>query len=112
VTSYGASTKFYQINTYDSATGVLTSLNINTNGPFNRVEGGALEVYSVSQCSQYPATTSVSFTNIEVYQPITTWNTYQQVFPAFANIVTPGLSPQCGYGVSSTSDMTTLFFHN
>lgn len=116
LTGSTATTKFYQISSYDLTQGTVTTLPINTNGPFNRAEGGALEVYSVSTCAQYPATTAVSFTNIEVYEPNPTWNTTRRVHPAWGNIVTGGLTPSCGYsvtsGLSGADDFTNLFFHN
>jgi hypothetical protein len=108
----GPSTVEYQITTRDQSTGVGTALLINTNGPFNTVQGGALEVYGVSTCSQYPAAPLVQFYNEAIYD-----STETLVHPFWTGNVDSTLTPQCGYGVrtgisSNSTDFTMLFFVN
>lgn len=86
-----------------------------TNGPFNEVNGGVLEAYSISVCSQLPdpapASGPMQFTNIAVYDV-----NFVQVSPTWSNVVNiGGASPQCGYfvgsGQSGGLDFTNLFFN-
>ncbi len=68
---------------------------------FNWAFGGVLEVYSVSQCSDYPSngglwgSRSLSFHEIGLYN-----YKLKPVKPKWDITVTSGLSPQCNYGGS------------
>lgn len=70
---------------------------------FNWAFAGALEVYNIAKCSDYPPGYSVSFNNLELFTN------------SFARISNPGwsvsnssseLTPQCGYAGSVTQSLT------
>lgn len=64
---------------------------------FNWAFAGALEVYNIVQCADYPSDGSISFHNLELFDdsfaliPNPKWS---------VSNVSAGLTPQCGYGGS------------
>ncbi len=96
----------WNITTYDLPSGLSTALN---NSPsdgqnFNWAFEGALEVYNVSQCSNYPASTSLSLTNVRLYD----YKFQQITSPAWSSFVFPNLTPTCNYSVQPTAPQVTL----
>jgi hypothetical protein len=67
--------------------------------------GGAVEVYGLSACNQYPRT-GVYFSSISLSD-----QTGSGVLPAWLDWVQPDLHPQCGFDVSSTTYKVNLY-HN
>jgi hypothetical protein len=99
--------------TWDIVTWDLTSgnfselLNTSSQGQtFNWAFAGALEVYNIVQCGDYPSNGSISFYNLGLYS---------NKFTKFANPSWPitnlssGLSPQCGYGGSRPQQVTLTY---
>ena len=70
---------------------------------FDWATGGALEVYSVVQCSDYPSNGSLTFSGAlydENFEPINS--------PSWSLDVTYGLTPQCNYGGQAQGGTVTL----
>lgn len=73
---------------------------------------GVLEVYNIVQCSDYPnppngtsgGSHAISFNDTALYDA-----EFVQVDPRWSVYVTPGLSPQCGYG-GSLPQQVILYF--
>jgi len=61
-----------------------------TNDTYNFMHAGAMEAYNISTCDYLPAG-PITFSNISVQ------NESGPITPYFTGVVTPGLSPQCGY---------------
>lgn len=94
------------IKSVDKTTGQSTTFNTEGYGQaFDWYFGGAKEVYGVSQCSQYPANGSITFSAIHVFDQNgvettpTTWNTMKS-----------GSAPACNYGVAVTKNVTKITF--
>jgi hypothetical protein len=98
----------WDIITQDETSGKYSELaNTSSQGQtFNWAFAGALEVYNIVQCGDYPTDNSVSFYNIELYSD------------SFALIGNPawsvtnnsaGLTPQCGYGGSLPRQVTLTY---
>jgi len=67
------------------------------------VFGGAMEVYGLTACNQYPATTSVTFQNLNV-----TAIGGAQFVPAWQPSVTPGVTPNCSIGAHANGSSVTV----
>lgn len=96
--------------TWDIVTEDLTSakyselLNTSSQGQtFNWAFAGALEVYNIVQCGDYPSNGSIAFYNLALFND------------SFAQIASPGwsyanwsggLTPQCGYGGKTPEQLT------
>ena len=77
----------------DVTSGKSTTLNTSSYGQvFDWVFGGVLEVYGVSQCSEFPNATTEDFTNISVRGAAPITQPWQQML--IAN------SPACGYAAA------------
>ena len=88
----------FEVNTVDSTTGKSTQLPRTSSFglTFNWAFAGALEVYNVSKCSDYPANSSTEFYYLGLFdedlQPVTQgWVPWKRW---------AGFTPQCGYGIS------------
>lgn len=88
--------------TWDIITEDLTNgnyselLNTSSQGQtFNWAFGGALEVYNIAQCGDYPSNGSINFYGIGLYN-----DAFKQVSDPVWNITnaSSGLTPQCSYG--------------
>jgi len=72
---------------------------------FNWAFAGALEVYNVIQCSDYPANGQLAFSGVALYD----YNFDQISNPGWSVInYASGLTPQCGYGVQVGATQATL----
>lgn len=72
---------------------------------FNWAFAGALEVYNVAQCSNYPAGGSFAFYDLELYND--SFVLYSNPGWSFTN-ASSGLTPQCGYGASVAGEGDAL----
>jgi len=66
---------------------------------------GAVETYNLTSCNQLPVS-GVFYQGIALYD-----QSGQQASPKWANNVTSGLDPQCGFDVTSTTTTVNLY-HN
>jgi hypothetical protein len=107
----------YRILSRDITTGWSTSLIQPTSGPFNTVQGGVMEVYTVNSCSQFPPSAPLVFRDISIFQAGPTPTTLNRVAPTWSTqiAVVPSPNPACGFGASATTgtiSTATLMWHN
>ncbi|RDD80262.1 hypothetical protein DVJ77_18210 [Dyella tabacisoli] len=103
----GVSCSNWAIVSTNVSTGQNSTLNTDPYGALTWVFGGVLEAYGVDTCDQYPASGSISFTDIGVY----TLDGNPVASPPWNNSYPVGSqSPQCNYGVSATSSTSTLVY--
>jgi hypothetical protein len=103
----GTSTSTWDITTEDITLGISTMLR-NTpseNQLFTWAQGGALEVYGIVQCSDYPPNNSVAFYDLALYDK--SFNKYPNPGWVLFNYST-GLTPQCNYGGTMGTKKVTL----
>jgi hypothetical protein len=62
---------------------------------FNWAFAGALEVYNISQCSDYPTNHSITFYEVGLFD----YNFNNIANPSWTSAASSGLSPSCNYGV-------------
>lgn len=72
---------------------------------FNWAFAGALEVWNLVQCSDYPPNGQLTFSGVELYD----YN-FNQISEPNWSVYNPasGLTPQCGYGVQVAAKQVTL----
>jgi hypothetical protein len=98
----------WDIVTYDLTSGKYSELlNTSSQGQtFNWAFAGALEVYNIAQCADYPPNGSISFYDVSLYTD------------SFALVANPnwgvtnsssGLTPQCSYGGSVPHQVTLTY---
>lgn len=99
----------WDILTYDLTAGRYSELmgSPNNGQTFNWAFAGALEVYNVAQCSNYPAAGSFTFYDLELYND--SFVEYSNPGWSYTN-VSAGLTPQCGYTASVSATQTTLYY--
>lgn len=70
--------------------------------------GGALEVYDVTSCDEFPDGGFLTFSNIAVYDR----NMIRVSSPPWDSNgpAAAGLTPQCNYGVKTTDTSVTVFY--
>ena len=101
----------WTITTEDVTTGQSTTLNVAYPSLMNFVwaQSGVLEVYYISQCSDYPPDGSITFSNVALFD-----NTFRRITsPGWAPelFVTQGqTTPWCNYGVTVTETTATLTY--
>jgi hypothetical protein len=98
----------WDIVTLDTTSGNFSEL-INTSSQgqtFNWAFAGALEVYNISQCGDYPSNGSASFYNIGLYN----YKWAKLAAPAWTvTNLSSGLTPQCSYGGSVPKQVTLTY---
>jgi hypothetical protein len=97
----------WNVTSEDVSTGHHTTLsNTPSEGQtFNWAFAGALEVYNVVQCSDYPANGSLTFSDVALYD----YNFDRISNPGWAmTFWATGLTPQCGYGGPVAPGQVTL----
>jgi hypothetical protein len=106
-TFLGGACTSWDITTSDLQNGKSSALlNTPSTSPiFNWAFAGALEVYNIQQCTDFPATGSISFNNVQLQSnvmviPSPTW--------AITNFLAGGSTPQCNYGGQAAPLQTTL----
>jgi len=93
--------------TYDLTLGTYSQLNTGSWGQtFDWAFAGALEVYSVVQCTDYPPNGAVGFYNLQLYDY--TWKPIANPAWTITNLG-PGKDPQCGYGGSLPQQLTLTY---
>ncbi len=98
----------WQITSTDNTTGQKTSFSTDAyDQAFNWYFGGVMEVYGVSQCSQYPSNGSIKFTGDYVYDL-----NGSEVTPSSWNTTIASTAPACNYAVSPTTHKTTITFNS
>jgi hypothetical protein len=100
----------WNITTEDVTTGGSTTLSgsPSQNQTFNWAFAGALEVYNVAQCSDYPPGAQMHFTALALYD----YNFNQVATPAWSlNSWAAGETPQCNYGglVNNAAEVTLYY---
>ncbi len=99
----------WNIVTWDLQNGKFSQLlrTSNFKQTFNWAFGGAVEVYNIKQCSDYPSngnywgSNAISFNEIGLYD----YNLARIANPNWSIAVTPGLAPQCSYGGSKPNQV-------
>ena len=71
---------------------------------FNWYFGGVMEVYGVSTCTQLPASGSITFTNVKVYD-----TSGAIVTPTWRSSIASS-APRCSYVVNASTNQTQLTF--
>jgi hypothetical protein len=101
----------WNVSTEDDTTAKTTILSKTSNygQTFNWAFGGALEVYNIVQCNDYPAGNQITFSDIGLYN----YELVQITNPGWTYVNdSSGLTPQCDYGGQTTSSSVTLDFGN
>jgi hypothetical protein len=80
-----------------------TAITTNVYEKFQTAESGVLEVWNVSDCSQFPPDGSIVFDDVEISQAGPSYNSVNWVQPTWRLQLTSGLTPQCGYNVVERS---------
>jgi hypothetical protein len=98
----------WDIVTLDVTSGNYSQL-INTSSQgqtFNWAFAGALEVYNISQCGDYPSNGAISFHDLGLYN-----DKFVKIpFPAWSvTNLSSGLTPQCGYGGALPKQVTLSY---
>lgn len=92
----------WQIRT--SSTYSSSTLNTDAYGePLGWVFGGAVEVYNVTSCNQYPASQAVAYQNVTAHQV-----GGANLAPAWSTYLTPGVSPNCMTGAQASGTNVTM----
>lgn len=95
----------WTITTADLTQGISTTLQADdVTSPFTCAYGGVLESYAVSECSQYPAAGTITFSDIVLED-----EDGNSLEPAWSTFVNSG-TPECAYGVETTTATTTLSY--
>jgi hypothetical protein len=98
----------WDIVTWDLTSGKFSEL-VNTSSQgqtFNWAFAGALEVYNIAQCGDYPSNGSIAFYNLGLFNDKFT----QLATPAWkVTNLSSGLTPQCGYGGTLPRQLTLTY---
>jgi len=97
----------WNVVTKDVTTGHSTTLSNTPNEgqTFNWAFAGALEVYDVVECSDYPSNGSLTFSDVALYDD----NFNRISSPGWSiTLWASGLTPQCGYGGQVAATQVTL----
>lgn len=92
------------ITSTDETNGQTTTLQTDPYAALTWVFGGTLEAYNIANCNLLPASKSVVYTGIKVKDM--SGNTISQSWTPW-NVIGSS-SPQCGYGISTTTSSVTL----
>ena len=98
----------WDIVTYDLTSGKYSELlNTSSQGQtFNWAFAGALEVYNIAQCADYPSNGAISFYDVGLYN-----DSFGQITNPGWSITnsSSGLTPQCNYGGSVPQQVTLSY---
>jgi hypothetical protein len=92
----------WTIVTKDVTTGGTSTLTVEDVASYTYAVGGSMEVYAIQSCPHFPLS-GVFLKGISLYD-----QSNHQATPSWTNNVQSGLSPWCGFSVSSTSTTTNL----
>ena len=73
---------------------------------YNWATKGAVEVYGLSTCSQYPQN-GIFYSGVTVYD-----GNMNQVYPSWASYIQGGLSPSCSFSVGMVDNLSVDLYHN
>jgi len=78
---------------------------------FNWAFGGVMEVYAITQCSDYPAAEESNYSGaISFHDQIVLNDKYVEITPKWTvSNISGGLTPQCNYGGSTPKEVTLTF---
>ncbi len=98
----------WNVTTQDLSSGSTTTLSqTSADGQtFNWAFGGAVEVYDVAQCSDYPTNGSISFMGLSLYD----YNYNQISNPSWSIYENTSITPQCYYGGQKTGTQVSLSY--
>jgi hypothetical protein len=95
----------WSVVTEDTTLGASTTLPADdVTSSFTCIYGGVLEAYSVSECSQFPASRLLMFENIVLRD-----ENGDQLEPSWTTFVN-SVDPSCGYDVQTSTSSTTLAY--
>lgn len=94
----------WTITTQDVTRPAQTRLTWNDTQSYTFATGGALEVYGLTACNQYP-TTGIFYTGITLY------DNSGQLSPSWTNYTAGGLNPSCNFSLASTPTTVSLYFN-
>lgn len=92
----------WTISTIDVTKGTRTDYTIDDTQSYGDAVGGAMEVYNLSSCDQFPAG-GVLFTGISLFN-----SSGQQVTPSWFNLKQSAPNPNCDFAVSSTTSTVSV----
>jgi hypothetical protein len=92
----------WSISSYDATTNVQTVLNVVDTENYWWGVGGSVEVYNLTSCDQFPIN-GVRYTTVSLYD-----QNGVKVSPGWTHSIQSNLSPQCGFGLSSTVSSVNL----
>jgi hypothetical protein len=92
----------WTITSEDMTSGIQTSLTVVDSNNYQLALGGAVEVYGLTSCDQFPAN-GVSFSSISLLN-----HRSMALTPAWSPAVQSNTSPSCGFGVTSTASSVNL----
>ena len=72
--------------------------------------GGALEVYNMLDCNDYPLGVSGSNLGYTSFTSITLYGN-NKLSPSWSTYVNSQITPQCGFGVTSSTSIINLFYN-
>lgn len=97
----------WNIDTRNVTSGRSVRLSTTSSGNLYLVVGGALEVYAVTRCDQYPADGRITFARIGVYD----YNFNRVQSPPWRSIADSSqLDVQCNYSVNTTATSATITY--
>lgn len=99
----------WSITTTNSSTGQSTTWSVQDTENYSRAHSGAVEVYGLSYCTEFPAhadytKSGVFYSNVSVLD-----RAFNPVSPNWSNIITSNLIPQCNYRVTSSATAANLY---
>lgn len=107
----------WAIETTNTRTGETTKLSVTFGGPLTWADGGVVETYGFSSCSDYPAT-DMRFVNISLQSwfytgvaPAGGMPTASQQSPNWMLVLRGGVTPFCSFDVQTTPTSATLVYH-
>ncbi len=102
----------WDVVTWDLQTGKFSDL-VNTSSfgqTFNWAFGGALEVYNVVQCTDFPSNGSYAGSHAMSFNEIGLYNYYgEQTAPTWSIATASGLTPSCSYGGSQPKQVILTY---
>ncbi|TKA14067.1 hypothetical protein TN51_19550 [Xanthomonas euvesicatoria pv. citrumelonis] len=97
----------WNIDTRNVTSGRSVRLSTTSYGDLTQIMAGALEVYSVDSCDEYPASGNITFTGVAVYD----YRMKQVRSPPWEEIIdNSGLDLQCNYQLDTTSTTATIHY--
>jgi hypothetical protein len=88
----------------NSSSGASTTLALGDRGPdYIWATGGALEVYNLDSCGNFPSNGPTVYSNVSLYDP-----DGNRINPSWGLQWSSGQTPYCNFSVSASFDSTTL----